>query len=160
MKKPMVVFCLSAVLFLSVGWTQAGAGTRTLYPHQFTLATWSMPLEIMAGFVRRNFYWLGSVDGGGVAYESEIRLPVGATITKVAVHAAAEAGQPVEVWVGRAKLGDAEQTVTTFLASGERGWHETSSIDFARVAPGYRYWVHVDVSGSRAFVYGVKVSYR
>jgi hypothetical protein len=83
---------------------------------------------------------------------------LGATITKVEVNAASV--QPVEVWVARAKLGDAEQTVANFDFSGDRGWYPSSNISFAKVTAGYRYWIHLDVAGSDAYVYGVKVSYR
>jgi hypothetical protein len=158
MKKLIAVFCLSMVLVLVAVPLPSMATTKTLLPNQFTLATWSIPLAIMESFVRRNFYWLGSVANGGVAYESEIILPVGRRITNVAVNA--QAVQPVEVWLGRAKLGDPEETVATFQVSGDRGWYETSNINFAKVASGYRYWIHLDISGSDAFVYGVKITYR
>jgi len=156
MKKLIAVLCLSMVFGLAAAPLPSMAGTKTLFPNQFRVATWSVPLATMEAFVRRNFYWLGSVVAGVVAYESEIKLPVGATITRFAVNA--ESVQPLEVWLGRAKLGGPSETISTSQLSGGRSWH-TYDISH-KVVAGYKYWVHLDIAGDDAFVYGVKVSYR
>jgi hypothetical protein len=156
MKKLVAILCLSMVFVLAAAPLPGMAGTKTLLPNQFRVATWSVPLATMEAFVRRNFHWLGSVVAGVVAYESEIKLPVGATITRLAVNA--ESVQPLEVWLGRAKLGGPAETVSESQLSGGRSWHVYDISH--KVVAGYKYWIHLDIAGDDAFVYGVKVSYR
>ena len=158
MKKLIVALGLLTLLSVAVPFTVTAA-SLALWPSQFKPASHTVSLADVNAFARWNFNWLSATDVGGATFEGEVKLPVGARITKLAVNAE---GQGAGAALLRAKIdGPIETVAEVELGVGStRGWYYIDAINFPVVTAGYKYWVHVDVPGSDAYVFGVRVSYR
>lgn len=164
MNKLFAVVCLALAFVFAAVPAPAEAGTQSLWPNQFAPAPWSGTdtLADAYGYARKNINSLSAV-GGRVLFESEVKLPAGTKITKLAVNASDGAGGgEMSVSLYRARFGGETETVASFTMNGPyaRDWYYASSIDIPRVSSGYKYWVQVTIEHMATNVFGVQVSYR
>jgi len=165
MRTSAVAFCLATSLLVAAAAPPALAGTRTIWPNQFTPVEGGAGNGTLAeayGAARRGFSFIAAMVGSRASFDSEeVKLPVGARITRLSVSAASGSPSEIAAFLYRMRFGAPVQPVAELELSGvlAQGLYSTDTILLPRIEAGYKYWVHVEVQNMGG-VSGVQVSYR
>ena len=163
MKKLIAAFCFSLVILLAIAPPAAQAGSKRLWPDQFTLSNvYHGSLAKSFEAASRSFYSLGAYDNTyPVTYDAEVKLPVGTKITKFAISGYSPVGARFITTLYRQRLGGGTEEIAIVDLSdwNPDDWYNAPKILLPWVKAGYRYWVQVHIMSSGAEVRGVKVSY-
>jgi hypothetical protein len=165
MKRFVAVLCLATSLLLAAVAPPASAGTKTIWPNQFTPvegATGEGSLAGASNSARRAFNFIATTPASRASFDSEeIKLPVGARITRLSVSAGSGSPGEISAYLSRIRFGALSEAVAWIELSGVivRGVYTTDTIVLPRVEAGYKYWVRVEIQNAGS-VSGVQVSYR
>ncbi len=157
MKKLFIVIVLGLTL-VGISLARSEAGVKTIYPDQLTPANNDFFYYQTPDFIKSN------TANDLAEFYARVKLPVGKTITKVALYHLGTTNTAVtKVYFYRSKLDEQRELIAYVSASDDSGdilKFEDTTINSPKIKGGYTYYVRAISANFYSYIRGVKIFYK
>ncbi len=153
--KRLSLLVLATMILIGCNTITSFAGVKTIRPDQLQLFRSGADYEQCADYLR-------SSNTSEAVFTTQVKLPVGKTITKF-THYHSGSGTPhTSAYLYRTKMGEPWETVaiSSSFDSSNVVIPVQGTIYIPKIKSGYTYWLYVISSNPNSFFKGIKIKYK